>query len=259
MPDIEVNGVTLYYEEKGTGEPPIVFIPGFGGSARTSLLTLPALSEHNRFIAIDIRGHGQSAGVTQGWTLSQLADDVFHIIRKLGLSRVVCMGGSMGGAIAMRLALDHPDAVDRLVLISSMPACGSTTPREIIENALTLAGSRENSMKMTLSLFVRPISREIEARLDDFSLDTLLVDDAVRRTWLLEEAYFNWEADLDRIRMPVLVIYGDKDFICNAEAQHRMARLLPGAKEIVVPDTGHMMVYEAEDTVTEEILAFLGE
>ena len=259
MPAIQVNGVKLNYEERGRGKPVILAIPGFGGSARTNLTSLAPLADSFRVVALDIRGHGRSVDVTQDWTIEQIVDDIHQFAKQMGIDRYVALGGSMGGAIVLRLAMEHPEVVEKLVLVSSVPACGSTTPKEIIEQALAFAGNREANMMMTRSLFVRPITKRIEDELDDFAKDAMAVKDEVKKTWMLEEQYFNWESDLKDVRMPTLVIHGDKDTICNPEAQHRMTTMLPNAKEVIVPETGHVMLIEAPDVVAREIEIFIRE
>ncbi len=260
MPVAEVNGVKLYYEEKGTGDQVIIALPGFGASAKITLRTLEPLTECCRVIAMDIRGHGKSAQITEGWTLSQLADDVYRFSRWLGLGKFVCLGESMGGSITLRLALDHPEAIKKIVLVSSVPACGATTPKEILEQALANTdNNKETTIAMTRSLFIKPVTEEMKGLIEDLTVDALSVSDEVRRAWLLKEQYYNWEDQMKNIKIPALVIYGEKDPICIPEAQHNMAVLLADAKECVIPDTGHFMMCEAPELAFQEICAFINQ
>lgn len=257
MSTIDVNNVKLSYEEKGKGDKTVIALPGYGGSARTTLLALDKWTEFFRVIALDVRGHGNAADVIEDWSLAQMADDTYQIAKKLGLSKFIVQGVSMGGAIALRLTLDHPEIVEKLILVSSMPASGATTPKELLEQALKMELTRDIALMMTKSLLIKPSTKEIDAMVEGFVDDTLLVKTVVREKWLLEEEYFNWEPQLKDVKTPTLVIYGDSDTVCDPVAQHRMAQLIPNAKEVIVPGTGHLMTFEEPEMFLQAVKEFI--
>ena len=112
-----VNGLSLYYSEHGSGEPLVLLHGGFGSGEMFGPV-LPALAEHRRVIAVDLQAHGRTADVDRPLRFEAMADDVAELIGYLGLVRSDVMGVSMGGGVALRTAIQHPEAVDRLVLVS---------------------------------------------------------------------------------------------------------------------------------------------
>jgi pimeloyl-ACP methyl ester carboxylesterase len=113
----DVNGLSLYHEEHGTGEPLILLHGGFGaGELFGPVLT--ELAAGRRVIAVDLQGHGRTADIDRPLRPEHLADDIAALIEHLGLAQADVMGYSLGGAVALRTAIQHPDRVRRLVLVA---------------------------------------------------------------------------------------------------------------------------------------------
>jgi 3-oxoadipate enol-lactonase len=120
VPLITVNGVELYYEVRGSGAP-LVLIGGLGQDvSEMSMLTGP-LAASFQVIAVDNRGTGRSAKPAGRYSIEQMAADIAGLMDRLGLPRAHVAGMSMGGRIAMALALDWPGRVDRLILVATGP------------------------------------------------------------------------------------------------------------------------------------------
>jgi len=113
----DVNGLSLYYEEHGSGDPLVVLHGGIGASEMFAAI-LDELAERRRVIAVDLPGHGHTADVDRPLRPELLADDIAALIAHLGLERADVMGYSLGGLTALRTAIQHPDRVRRLVLVS---------------------------------------------------------------------------------------------------------------------------------------------
>src|ERR1700691_1665258 len=120
MPLTVVNGIELYYESHGSGDP-LLLIGGLGLAVSEMQPLIEALAAGQRVIAVDNRGAGRSAKPPGPYAIEQLADDAAALAADLGVSRADVLGISMGGRIAMSLALDHPGFVDRLMLVSTAP------------------------------------------------------------------------------------------------------------------------------------------
>ncbi len=121
MSTIRVNGVELYYEIHGEGEP-VLMIHGLGSSTRDWDLQVPALASRFKVVTYDVRGHARSEKPRQRYSVKLFADDAAALIRALNLGPMHVVGISMGGMIAFQLAVDAPELVRSLVIANSGPA-----------------------------------------------------------------------------------------------------------------------------------------
>ena len=113
----EVNGVRMYYEEHGSGQP-LILLHGGLGSGDMYAPILPLLAKGRRVITVDLQAHGRTADIDRPLRYETLGDDVAGLIRHLGLTQTDVMGYSFGAATALRTAIQHPDLVRRLVVTS---------------------------------------------------------------------------------------------------------------------------------------------
>ena len=122
MPTVSTNGIEMYYERKGSGEP-LLLVPGLLFGAEHWPPQMDVLASDYDVIAVDLRGHGDSAkprGVP--YTIEAFSDDLVQLMGRLGIDDAVLVGLSMGGSIVMRTALDHPEFVKALVLVDTSAA-----------------------------------------------------------------------------------------------------------------------------------------
>jgi pimeloyl-ACP methyl ester carboxylesterase len=117
MSHADVNGLSLYYEEHGSGDP-LVLLHGGIGAGELLAPIVPALAAGRRVILVDLQGHGGTADVDRRLRPELMADDIAALIGHLGLERADVMGYSLGGLVALRTTIQHPDRVRRLVLVS---------------------------------------------------------------------------------------------------------------------------------------------
>ncbi len=118
MPTVRVNGLNLHYELHGDG-PPLVLVMGLGGDISQYGWLIERLAQGRRVIAFDNRGAGRSDMPDVPYTIELMADDTLGLMREIGLERADFLAISMGGRIAIEIALRHPERVDRLVLVST--------------------------------------------------------------------------------------------------------------------------------------------
>ncbi len=114
----EVNGLRVYYEIHGAGEP-LVMLHGGAGGIEMFGPNVETLARKRRVIAVDLEGHGLSADLDRPLRYEQMADDVAALVHQLGLARADLLGYSLGGGVAFQLAVRHPELVRKLVLVSS--------------------------------------------------------------------------------------------------------------------------------------------
>src|SRR5215218_7951709 len=129
MPMITLNGLDVFYETRGSGDP-VLLVHGLGSSTEDWEPQVDALAREFTVVAYDVRGHGRTGKPGGRYTVSQFADDAAALIAALGLGPVHVIGLSMGGMIAFQLAADHPALVRSLVIVNSGPEMVLRTLRE---------------------------------------------------------------------------------------------------------------------------------
>ncbi|MGC0314578.1 alpha/beta fold hydrolase [Kitasatospora acidiphila] len=213
----EVNGVNLYYTEQGSGEPLVLLHGGLGSTDMVAPL-IPALAEHRRVIAVDLQGHGRTADVDRPIRYETLGDDIAALIKHLGLGRADLLGYSFGGSTALRTAIQHPELVRRLVVVSIAFARSGWYP-EILEAMGGMGPESAEAMKPS------PIYQTYAAvapRPEDWPLLHTKMSD------LLTQEY-DWSTEVAALDVPTLVAFADADSITPAHMVE-FWRLLGGGR-----------------------------
>lgn len=120
MGQIDVDSTSIHYESTGNGKP-ILFIHGLGSSTRDWERQVGHFSDSHRVITVDLRGHGQSGKPEGPYSIQQFSEDVAGLIDELELAPVAVVGISLGGMVAFQLAVDHPELIDKLVVVNALP------------------------------------------------------------------------------------------------------------------------------------------
>src|SRR4051812_18321945 len=143
----EVNGIRLYYEIHGEGAP-LILLHGGLGAIEMFGWNLPALAAGRQVIAGDLQGHGRTADIDRPLRIDLMADDIAALIRHLGLSQADVMGYSLGGGVALQVAIRHPELVGRLVVVST-PFSRQAYYPDIRAQQMHLGESAAEAMKKT--------------------------------------------------------------------------------------------------------------
>ena len=117
MQKISRDGVALAYEERGHGNPPMIFVHGWSCDHRYFAPQVERFSQDHRTVAVDLRGHGISDDPHQEYTMSAFADDIAWLCRELGAEKPIVVGHSMGAVIALQLAAEHPTVPGAIIMI----------------------------------------------------------------------------------------------------------------------------------------------
>ncbi len=234
---VGVNGLGMYYEVHGTGQPLVVLHGAYmtiGAMGRI----VPGLAETRRVIAVEQQGHGHTADVDRPITYEQMADDTAALVRHLGIDRADVFGFSMGGGVALQLAIRHPGLVRKLVVAS--------------------ASYTSDGMQPELHAMVPSITPEmfagspIEAAYLEVAPNPGDFPALVEKLKRLDMTPFDWPAeDVRGIEAPALIVVGDADAI-RLEHAVEMFRLLgggamgdltglPKSQLLVLPGTTHFV------------------
>lgn len=246
---------------------PVVLLSGWGNSAYLWRKNLPALADAGLHpIAVDLKGQGGSDKPAEAgeYTLDSLSAHVVDVLDALSLERVPLVGLSLGGAIAIRVALRSPERVERLALLGAVGLGEVQLVRlvRLLPELLAPVWSRfarrwtfEVALRLAYGDLGRPTARDV----DEYYAYT---SDAAfaRSLWSLIHRV-DWgvlsPAELRRLRMPVLAIFGTRDRIVLPGRVHELMRDVPGARVVLIEGAGHACAEEAPDAVNRALLEFL--
>ncbi|WP_274426666.1 alpha/beta fold hydrolase [Chelativorans sp. YIM 93263] len=249
-----VNGLEMYYEVYGEGEPLLLLHGAYGTIGNNFGAFIPALSEIRQVIGVELQGHGRTADSDRPLSYKAMASDVAGLIEELGLEKADIFGYSMGGSVALRVAIDRPDLVDRLVV-----AAGGTSTDSMYEEVY------DAIQTMTAEDFAGTPMEQDYLRLAPNPEDWPVL---VKKLKALDEEVFSWpESEVSSIEAPALVIVGDGDVV-RPEHAVELFRLLgggvpadlvgPTASQLaIVPGATHITLMLKSDMLLPMILPFL--
>jgi pimeloyl-ACP methyl ester carboxylesterase len=257
MQQVAVNGVRIACQVAGQG-PGLLLLHGLGGSHDDWRRQVAGFARHFRVVAPDLRGFGDSERL-EPYTIQQHARDAAALLEALGISRAHVVGLSMGGAIAMELALAEPQRVAGLVLANTSPGfeLSNWERRYLGFSRLFLAlvlGVGGVARMFGRAVFPAPHQERLRQRLLERASHTS------RWVYIASlRALIRWnaEARLGSIRSPVLVIGAEHDYT-DIHEKRRWAALIPGAKVVMLPGSRHRSELDAPQAFNDAVLGFLG-
>ncbi len=254
------DGVRIYWQEQGEGDP-LLLIIGLGWASDMWHRTTPELSRRYRTILFDNRGIGRSDFPPGPYSISAMADDAAAVLEAASLESAHVFGHSMGGMIAQELALRHPRRVRSLILGSTN--CGG---RHIVRAApevfsvLLERVTNPVDAFWALAPYIYDSSTPRENIQED--LEVKIRAFPTRESYLAQlQAIMSWESfgRLNSIRVPTLVIHGETDQLIPAKNADILAREIPGAKLVRLARASHVFMTDRPQEATEAILSFLQE
>lgn len=196
---IEAGGINYYYEIHGEGEPLLLLHGGLGSTGMFAPI-MPQLTENRTVIGVDLQGHGRTALGDRPISLEAMGDDMAAIVKALGYDRVDVLGYSFGGGVGFRFAVQHPEAVRRLALVSAGYARDGFYAEMLPQQAQVGAAMAE-FMKDT------PMYKSYVAvapKPEDFPRLLDAMGSLMRRD-------YDYSADVATLKMPVMLVFGDSD------------------------------------------------
>src|SRR4051812_11415719 len=195
----DVNGLNLYYDTHGTGRP-LILLHGGLMSGEAFGPTLPALAGHHQVIAVDLQGHGRTADIDRPIDVRFMADDIAALIDHLGLQNPDVVGFSLGGGVALQLAIRHPGKVGRVVAGSAGIRRSATYPEILAQQGQVNAAAAE-FMKETP---MYELYQRVAPRPEDFGRLLDKIGQAMAQD-------FDFTEDVKKISVPTQIVAADAD------------------------------------------------
>jgi pimeloyl-ACP methyl ester carboxylesterase len=231
-----INGLNMYYEIRGSGEP-LVLLPGGFMTVEAMGGLVPQLAATRRVIGVELQGHGHTADIERALRFESMADDMAALIRHLGLERADIFGFSLGGAVGLQTAIRHPEVVRKLAL-------ASTAFKRDGWYAEALAGMASISVEGFAGTPIHEAYVKTSPRPEAWPAVV------AKMRQLLSEDY-DWTEPVAALKMPTLIVVGDADGLRLAHAVEFFGLLgggkgdgdlsgLPPAQLAVLPATTHV-------------------
>jgi pimeloyl-ACP methyl ester carboxylesterase len=238
-----VNGLKMYYEVHGSGKP-LVLLHGAFGTVEGWATILPQLAKTRKVIAVELQGHGHTGDIDRPLSYEQMANDTAALLQHLKIKEADVFGYSMGGGVALALAIKHPDLVGKIAILGA----GTGTPKDTYEPE-----SYQQFKSITPENFHFPQVKDpyVKVAPDPSKWPTL-----VAKIIKMEENFKGFaEKDAKAIKAQTLVMMGDHDAV-RPEHAVEVFRLIPNAQLAIIPGD-HFLLFMNPERVLFALLPFL--
>ena len=268
---VSVNGVRLRYLDWGTaGRTPLVCLHGHTGQARIWDEFADAMSPHYHVLAVDQRGHGESQWADTGYARDRFVEDLAAFVDDLGLSRFVLVGLSMGGWNSLLYTADHPERVERIVIVDIAP---EASPTFLADRAKRSPAPMEfPSLEAAVDWMRQGNPWASDAALRKDAEDKMRQREDGQWTWKADTTLFTvpltdmtdpgligryWKA-METIPCPILEVRGSCSNLVSDEVLHRMKRVGKQFTSVDVAEAGHVVAVDKPQDFIQATRSFLG-
>jgi pimeloyl-ACP methyl ester carboxylesterase len=241
------------YKCYGQGTP-VALVPGLDGLTEFFSDVIPELARNHKVIVYHLPLRREADECARQYSFEFIAEDLKSVLEELGIAKAHIIGESFGGVVTQILALNHPDAVDRLVLISTAPKFDLS-----VKNRLLLPFFRFIPMWLFARLHLRDVCEPHDPQWakDLFVRGVSWADHAsvLARAQIVSRV--DLRARITEVKAPVLLVVGSSDRF-TGQASRQMQQLLPGARLVEIPDGGHLCHVTHPEQFLDAVLPFLG-
>jgi len=257
----ENDGVKIYWEEQGEGDP-LLLIMGLGYTLEMWYRIAPVLAEHYRVITFDNRGVGRTDVPEGPYPIPTMAGDAMAVLDAAGIDRAHVLGASLGGLVAQEVALLYPERVRALILACTHPG---------LQNAIAASDEVMEKLRARGSMPAEQGVRLMIPHIYDSSTPRERIEEDLEirmRTYPTEQGYtaqvagaLTWEGydRLPSIKAPTLVLQGENDELVPPENARVIAEQIPGAELAIIPNASHIFMTDATDESNKAVLGFLAD
>ncbi len=256
------DDIDVAWFEAGRGEP-LILVHGLGDDHRAWRRTLPDLMLRHRVLMYDLRGHGQTSLGEPDGTLRQLGMDLVALMDAVGLDRASIAGFSLGGTIAMRVAIDHPERILGLVLVATSSRVGRASA-DWFRQRVDMVERGDPALRATLDADTADVYAQSPTELGEGLL--------IRRQSTADpRGYANacaamaalnaspLDPELQRISAPTLIVASELDGHCPPKAGEIICAGIKGSRLEIIPGAGHPIPVEKPNELAHSIVSFLND
>jgi pimeloyl-ACP methyl ester carboxylesterase len=274
LKQIEVDGIPFNYVDLGSGDrDPVLLVHGLGGQWQNWLENIPRLAQDRRVVAMDIPGFGLTPEPEddEDITITRYGRWVNELADRLELGKVDLVGNSMGGYIAAEVAIQFPERVSRLVLVSAAGiSSAETLAAPILTFGRVATAIASNTAARYRQLASRPITRHVSLALvarhprllkADLAYEGFFkgagkpgFDDALRAC-----LDYDFRDRLADVKVPTLIVWGARDSIIPIRDADEFERLIDDSRKVVMEDCGHISMAERPQAFNDVLVDFLDE
>jgi 3-oxoadipate enol-lactonase len=262
LAQIKANGINIYYELEGVGDP-LLLIRGLGSTCEGFREQIIGLAPYFQVLAFDNRCVGRTDQPQEVFTIADMADDTAALLEALGIESTHVFGVSLGGMVAQELALRHPARVRKLVL--GCTHAGARTAVKSPEWAIRIFNEsrdlpRPAALRHSIPILFAKKTVEEQPELVEAALRVMENNNQPKSSYLLQLGAVMRHDTLDRLQdisHPTLIMTGTEDTLVDPRNSRLIAERIPGARFMEFEETGHVFFTEKPDAVNRALIEFL--
>lgn len=239
-----VNGITMYYEIHGEGEPLLLIHGGTAAGAEAWELQIATFAKEFRVIVPDTRGHARSSDTDEPFSYAQMAADFIALLDWLKIDRVHVVGHSDGARIGLYMAIHHPERIGKLVAAGGKFRVDGSTEEDLA-----------NTESLSVETYPPPVAERFYLRVSPNPERFPQFLAKIRELWLTQPNYTLEE--LAQIKAPTLILQGDRDQSIRMEHAQELAAAIPGAQLYIMKGVGHLTPVERPEEFNQIVMDFL--
>ncbi len=262
---VNANGISINYEIEGQGEN-LILIHGAFDNLNMWYNQVPVFSKDYRVITYDIRGFGKTESRETEYSVLLFAEDLYQLTKAIGIENAYCLGFSLGGSIAAKLAIDHPELVKTLVLTSSSAGLLIATPSpEALERGQEIRefldkGDIRTAAELMATAAFSPGFKSKNPVLFEKHVKSRLRNDPYKLAQVMRSLRTGASSapDISRLKCPTLIIIGEYDSGMGPDRGKQLQKAIPNSK-LVILAAGHSSPFETPDEFNRAVLEFFSE
>jgi 3-oxoadipate enol-lactonase len=259
MPIVSVKDIEIHYQEAGSGFP-LILIHGLNGDLTGWVLVFPEFSRYYRTLALDVRGHGGTSKPDRPYSIQGFAEDLDEFMTQLKIPKAHLLGLSMGGAIAQQFALDHPERVRSLVLVSTFSHVDEQAQRAFtrLRQSLEEGGYPAFFDEVVRLAFTPQYLAANPGPLAELKRKRIAVNSPAAIGRATDACLaFNLKDEIAKISIPTLIVSGEEDIFTPVHLAEQIHRSIRGSEWKILKGVGHNLYLEKSSQLAQVVLEFL--